>query len=327
MVKNIIITNVGRRGYLVVFFKSIPEMKGKVFVSDCDITASGLYGNNDGFFILPKPVDNELDYVNALIDVCEKNEINVVVPVIDPEIYILSGYKDLFEEKRIQVVVSDRRVLDICFDKLKMNTFLKSIGMPYPMTFSSLREFYSALGNNLISFPVVLKPILGSGSVETYIVDTEAKMNSLFHQGLIIQEKIDGVEYGVDLFNSLNGEPLRCVIKRKISMRSGETDKCISVHDSIIQNDLLLIAKRLRHIGNLDCDVIVSNGATIVIDMNPRFGGGYPATHSIGVNLIDVLFQLLNGKDVRAAFGNYPEDVLVMKEIAVKKTIIHGILL
>ena len=56
---NILITNIGRRGYLVDFIKENADFKGKVFVSDCDNTASGLYGTNDGFFILPKPVEND----------------------------------------------------------------------------------------------------------------------------------------------------------------------------------------------------------------------------------------------------------------------------
>ena len=85
---NILITNIGRRGYLVDFIKENADFKGKVFVSDCDNTASGLYGTNDGFFILPKPVENEILYVKSLINVCKQNNIDAVLPVIDPEIYI-----------------------------------------------------------------------------------------------------------------------------------------------------------------------------------------------------------------------------------------------
>ena len=88
---NILITNIGRRGYLVDFIKENADFKGKVFVSDCDNTASGLYGTNDGFFILPKPVENEILYVKSLINVCKQNNIDAVLPVIDPEIYILSN--------------------------------------------------------------------------------------------------------------------------------------------------------------------------------------------------------------------------------------------
>ena len=142
---NILITNIGRRGYLVDFIKENADFKGKVFVSDCDNTASGLYGTNDGFFILPKPVENEILYVKSLINVCKQNNIDAVLPVIDPEIYILSNYRSNFSEEGIKVIVSDRRVLDICFNKIKMNEFLEHIGVLYPKTYDTIQNFKSAL--------------------------------------------------------------------------------------------------------------------------------------------------------------------------------------
>ena len=322
---NVIITNVGRRGYLVDYFKSVPHFQGKVYTSDCDITASGLYGNNDGHFILPRPVDDEEKYVNELINICRLKKIDVIIPVIDPEIYILSGYKDLFHKNNISIVVSDRRVLDICFDKTLMNQFLDEKGIHFPKTFTSISGFEHAEQKGEIAFPVVLKPIFGSGSVDTYFLEDRSKLNALFHEGMIIQEKLNGIEYGTDTFNSFDGKPIRCVIKRKLQMRSGETDKCISVHCAAIEATLIRLATELKHIANLDCDVIVSEGIPYVIDMNPRFGGGYPATHAIGVNLVDILFRLLKGEKIVECFGEYPDDVLVMKEIGVRTTIVHNL--
>jgi len=115
---NIIITNIGRRGYLVDYFKEVSIFDGKVFVSDCDSTASGLYGANDGCFILPKPIDDEKFYVESLLKLCIQYEIKIVIPVIDPEIYILSAYKKDFLDAGICVLVSDKPVLDICYNKI-----------------------------------------------------------------------------------------------------------------------------------------------------------------------------------------------------------------
>ena len=318
---NIIITNVGRRGYLADYFKELPEFTGKVFVSDCDRTASGLYGTNDGSFILPRPVDDPETYVNELIRLCRENAITVVIPVIDPEIYILSGYLEIFAKNGITVVVSDKRVLDICYDKLKMNEFLEKIGLAHPLTFQRRQDFEAAFQRGEVSFPVVLKPIFGSGSVDTYFVDDMEKVQTLFHKGMIIQEMLCGSEYGTDTFNSFAGQPLRCIVKKKILMRSGETDKSVSVDDEQLVQTLLLLAEKLGHVANLDCDIIVSNGTPYVIDMNPRFGGGYPATHAIGVNLVEILYHLLEHKQVKPEFYNYAANILVMKTVSVTKTI------
>ena len=315
---NIIITNVGRRGYLVDYIKSVPGFSGKVFVSDCDRTASGLYGHNDGHFILPRPVDNPEKYVSELERLCHEIEISVVVPVIDPEIFILSKYRQRLKEKGITAIVSDERTLDICYDKIKMNDFLGSCGIQYPNTYASFEAFERAMENGDIKFPIIMKPILGSGSVDTYKLDNMEKSKALFSVGLIIQPFLSGLEYGIDVFNDFNGNSLRCVIKEKLSMRSGETDKSLSVHNEAIQMVALKIAESLKHIGNLDCDMMETENGVYVLDMNPRFGGGYPATHTIGVNLLELLIMLCSGENVVPEFNNYPTGILVMKDICVK---------
>ena len=105
-------------------------------------------------------------------------------------------------------------------------------------------------------------------------------------------------------------------------MRSGETDKSVSVIDGRIESTALKIAENLKHVANLDCDLICENGKIYCIDLNPRFGGGYPATHVIGVNLIDVLLQLCKGQNIEPCFRNYQSNILVMKEITLRKTVL-----
>jgi len=315
--KNIIITNIGRRGYLVEYIKEIPSFRGKVFVSDCDSTASGLYGNNDGRFILPRPVDNENLYVEKLTNLCLSQNIGIVIPVIDPEIFILSKYRDQMFEKGINVIVSDKRVLNICYDKMQMNGFLLENGFLVAKTYTTVGEFESDLNKGQIQFPVIVKPVYGSGSVDTNIVDNLDKLKSIFHEGLMIQEVLKGTEHGCDVFNTLDKEPIRCVIKKKISMRSGETDKSVTVDRKDLQQLGIELGKKLGHIGNLDFDVFDTEKGPYVIDMNPRFGGGYPATHAAGCNLLDILIRMCEGETIESDFDSYNKNLLVMKEIKV----------
>lgn len=314
---NIIITNVGRRGYLVEYIKEIESFTGKVFVSDCDATASGLYGNNDGRFILPRPVDNEELYVQELTKLCKEQQIGIVIPVIDPEIFILSRYRAQMLAEGINVIVSDKRVLDICYDKLQMNTFLSANGFLVAQTYTDLDSFTKAYGEGTIHFPVIVKPVYGSGSVETNIVDNLDKVKSLFHDGLMIQEVLKGTEYGCDVFNTFEEEPVRCVVKRKISMRSGETDKSVTVDNKKLQQVGIELGRKLGHIGNLDFDVFDTEAGPFIIDINPRFGGGYPATHAAGCNHLDLLIRMCNGENITPDFDSYTKNLLVMKVINV----------
>lgn len=322
---NIIITNVGRRGYLVEYIKEIKSFTGKVFVSDCDTTASGLYGNNDGRFILPRPVDNEELYVQELTQLCKEQQIGIVIPVIDPEIFILSKYREQMFSEGINVIVSEKKVLDICYDKLQMNAFLSANDFLVAKTYTDLDSFTQDFNHEKIQFPVIVKPVYGSGSVETYIVDNIKKVKTLFHDGLMIQEVLKGTEHGCDVFNTFEKEPVRCVVKKKISMRSGETDKSVTVDNKELQQVGIELGKKLGHIGNLDFDVFETEAGPYIIDINPRFGGGYPATHAAGSNHLELLIRMCNGEKIAPDFDSYTKNLLVMKEIKVTTHLISEI--
>ncbi|MBS4534376.1 ATP-grasp domain-containing protein [Clostridium sp. D2Q-14] len=315
---NILITNIGRRGYLVEFIKNTINFNGKVYASDCDKTASGLYGNVDKSFILPKPVDDEQSYVENLLKLCLEYDINLIIPVIDPEIYILSKYKNVFSEKGIIVLVSDKRVLEICYDKTKMNTFLTENGFNIIKTYDNLQDFKNDLFDNKIEFPVFIKPIYGSGSVDSRIIDNDEELVTFYKPGMIIQEYLNGEEYGIDTFVDNDGIPVRVVVKKKLSMRSGETDKAITVKHEDIKNVIKKLAEKLKPFGPFDTDVIETNNGIYVIDINPRFGGGYPATHMAEVSFIELLLKSARNESIEPAFDNYVIGQLTMKDVGIK---------
>ena len=123
--------------------------------------------------------------------------------------------------------------------------------------------------------------------------ESEADMD----RALLIQEKISGKEYGLDIFNDLNGNYIFTTVKEKIAMRSGETDIARIVDNEYLSVLGEKIGKTLAHIGNLDMDVIIKEDAAYIIDMNARFGGGYPFTHNAGVNELEAIIRYCRGED------------------------------
>ena len=75
------------------------------------------------------------------------------------------------------------------------------------------------------------------------------------------------------------------ILKKKIAMRSGETDSAETVRDYRLSKIGEKLSRRLKHIGNLDVDAFIVNETPYVLEMNARFGGGYPFSHLAGVNL------------------------------------------
>ena len=317
---NILFTNIGRRGYLVDFLKADRSFEGKVFVSDCDKTASGLYGAADKYFILPKPVDNPELYIDNLLRLCEKKRVDIVVPVIDPEIPILAKAKGRFAEKGIMVLVSNPEVVDICNSKKMMNRFLLENGFEVIQTYDTIESFEKARAEGKIDFPVFIKEDFGSASLGAGVVKSMEELKFRFNDGMIIQENIQGEEYGVDIFNDWQLKPVIIVIKKKLAMRSGETDKAITVYDDRILELSIRLGKTLKHFGPLDCDILRIGDQMFIIDLNPRFGGGYPASHLAGANLLGLLSMLKSKQPIEIDYKAYRDGVLTMKDIGLKNT-------
>jgi len=114
---------------------------------------------------------------------------------------------------------------------------------------------------------------------------------------IMIQEFLDGPEYGLDIVNDLSGKYTTTIVKRKITMRAGETDKAQVVYNRDLLKIGRIIGEKLGHIANLDCDVILHNKKYHVLEFNNRFGGGYPFSHMAGANIPLAIVLWLEGKD------------------------------
>ena len=99
----------------------------------------------------------------------------------------------------------------------------------------------------------------------------------------------------------MDGSFVAVSAKEKLAMRSGETDKAIIVDIPELKEIGKCIGLNLRHIGNLDVDIMQrSNGDYCVLELNPRFGGGFPFSYEAGVNLPKAIINWLHGEEVSA---------------------------
>ena len=317
---NILITSAGIRGYLIKYFKESLKGKGKIFATDCSKYAPALY-DADNFFILPS-IDNN-NYKEELLKICLVNNVKAVVSLNDKELPILAELKNDFNERGIKLIVSNPKVIDICFDKYKTYIFLKEDKLPYPKTFISLDEALREIKAKTLEFPLLIKPRKGSASLGIKKVFDIKELRDSFnvYDNLIIQEFLQGDEYGVDVFSNSNLKPVSVFIKRKIKMRAGETDKAITVCDNKMIEFINNLVKKLGLYGPGDIDLFKRGNEYIVMEINPRFGGGYPMSHAVGAEFPEKIIKLVNGEPLEPDLIRYPNNVVMMKqyEIVIKK--------
>lgn len=175
----------------------------------------------------------------------------------------------------------------------------------------------NSLVNGDIAFPLFMKPRWGSGSIGLETIGDMEELEIYYHilmkkikksilatasvgdEYIMIQEKLTGEEFGLDVMNDLDGNNVGVSVKRKLAMRAGETDKAITVDLPEVREMGAAIGRNLKHIGNLDVDIMQrSNGDYCVLELNPRFGGGFPFSYEAGVNFPLALIKWLRGEKI-----------------------------
>lgn len=327
---NILFTCAGRRNYLINYFKEALNKSGKVFASDMQLSAPAMVDADQAFLVSSIYDQN---YINEIVEIIKNNDVSAVISLNDLELPILSENKKAIEDAGAKLIVSDIEVIDVAFDKVLTANFLNKIGLNTPKTFTNLEVVLKMLDQNEIQFPLVVKPRWGSASIGIDFPKDKEELELSFklqhkrlretilsdvseqdiENAILIQEKMNGNEFGMDILNDFEGNYIGSFVRQKLSMRAGETDKAISIIDTRFEKIGKQISENLKHIGNLDCDVFVVDNDLYVLELNPRFGGGYPFSHEAGVNTPAIYIDLLNGsKDIKKHI-NYQADRMFSK--------------
>lgn len=312
---NILFTCAGRRTYLLKYFKEQLTDNDQIVATDMQLSAPALSVADHAIQV---PAVYAADYLDITLDICKRYDIQILISLNDLELPILAQNKARFEAIGVTPVVSSQDVIDICFDKFKTAQYIQSLGLETPQTYINYTEALEAIHAGKLQFPIVLKPRWGSGSIGIEFVDDLEELEIVYHllrkkikksilgkasvgdEYILIQEKIDGPEYGLDIMNDLAGHHVAVSVKHKLAMRSGETDKATTVDNPDIRHIGTILGQNLKHIGNLDCDILEKDGHYYVLELNPRFGGGYPFSHEAGVNLPKAIIEWSKGHSVAA---------------------------
>lgn len=318
---NILILSCGTRNKIVQYFKRELAGRGKVIATDCSNLAPALY-EADQHYIVPR-LDEE-GYIEKILSICKENDIKAVLSLIDPELEVLAKHRSAFLEIGTIPIVSDIDVVQTCFDKYKMFNFLVENEFQTVKSYIDKEEFFRDVETGKIDYPVFVKPVKGSASININMVNSKEEIELLYsrYDNLMIQEYMDGTEYGVDVYiDMISGEPVALFAKEKIKMRAGETDKSVSYKDDKLIELVIKFVKKANFKGIIDIDIFKVNGEYYISEVNPRFGGGYPHAYESGVNVPKMIINNINGKVNPNLIGSYEEGIYMMKfnEVKVSK--------
>lgn len=261
-------------------------------------------------FIHLKSADNP-DFLNHIIEVCNKNSIDVIFPLVTRELFVFSKHIDEFRSLGIQVVVSPWSGLHIANDKIALYKHLHAHGVSVPSyrvatNANELIEAAKSLGYP--SCPVVMKPGISNGSRGIRILDQSINRYDLLFNykpngvistldeiltiigdykipDLLVSEYLPGDEVTVDTIVSCRG--IEIILPRVREKMSGG----ISVAGHFIDsNEINCYVSSILHtldlFGPIGLQVkLDNNGQFKLLEINPRIQGTSVAAMGCGVNL------------------------------------------
>lgn len=318
---NILILSAGTRNKIVQYFKKELDGRGNVVATDMSDLAPAIY-EADRYYIVPRMTAPE--YLDIILDICEKEQITGILSLIDPELSLLAENKDRFKALGTTVIGSSHELCEMSLDKFQMYNWLTEHNYKCAKSYINKNLFYKDFDSGKITYPVFVKPTRGSASIAITKVYDKETLELLFehNEGLMIQEFLNGQEIGADVFiDMVSGEVVSVFTKKKIKMRSGETDKAVSFKDEKLVKLITQFVGEAGFRGQIDIDIFEIKGVYYISEVNPRFGGGYPHAYECGVNHMKLIVENLKGKKNTNIIGKYAEDIYMMKynEIFIKK--------
>jgi len=278
----VLFLNAGRRVGLLRAFREALEtldLRGRLIASDIQGYAPALYEADLGCLL---PRSRDAGFLPALSDLCTREKVDLVVPLIDPDLPVLAEHRQALEATGTKVLVTPENAVSICRDKQATDAFLAQKSFPAP-------RILAAWEVTETDFPLLVKPRDGSASADVYKV-ADLRELAFFRKyvpNAMIQEFVAGPEYTVDVFCDWASRPLVAVPRERIRVRAGEVSVGRVRRDEVMEQLAMAVAEALGARGPLNVQMIQGERGPRVIEINPRFGGGCLLSMAAGAPLAE----------------------------------------
>jgi carbamoyl-phosphate synthase large subunit len=271
----------GGVGQSIIKALRLSKIDCRIVAADMNPLAAGIYRCDCGYLL---PSANSPGFIDAVIDICRKEAISLLLIGSDPELPPIANYRRRIEEETgATVVVSSPEVVEIGYDKWKTYEFLRKNGFRCPR--SALPDTMTHLVSE-VGFPLIVKPRTGSASRDVYLAKNEKELDVFVKRvdNAIVQEYLEPAteEYtsGVIVFG---GEVLGAItIKREI--KGGASYRMIIDDYDIVKGAAIDIAKKLNPFGPCNFQTRVTEKGVTTFEINTRFSGTTAIRAAFGFN-------------------------------------------
>jgi carbamoyl-phosphate synthase large subunit len=311
---NILISSAGRRVALLRIFKQTLEemgLRGDILAVDTS-RMSAAFQLADCAIQVPYCTSDE--FIPTMLEICRLKRVRFLIPTIDPELPVYAAHRAEFQSVGTTLCISSPEVIAIGMDKNLTHSWLLKHELPTVRQAS----VESVLANQSVwNFPVIVKPVRGSSSIGVSIVHNAAELSAATRDGeYIVQTLAPGAEYTLDLLADRNGRCVCSIPRRRYETRMGEVSKGMTVKDKLLLDCAAKFCSALPGAyGVLNFQLFwdSSTDAINIIELNPRFGGGFPLAWEAGGKYPQWMIEELLGIPSTASMSCWKDRLVMLR--------------
>lgn len=329
---NVLISSVGRRSYLVRYFREALAGCGEVVAINCHAAAPGLEAADRAFIV---PASSAPGYAETVARLCRQFDIGLHLSCHDLDILALAPERERLLPIGGVTLLPSPEWAELSLDKFECGRRLKAAGFHVPWTTLSLDAAAAALASGELAFPMVIKARRGFGSLKLFLCHDRQELHALYPAAkaslrrsasadfgpctsagdVVIQEHIAGREFRLTLVNDLRGEFAAGFVAEVHQMRAGESDRVTTVAPNFLGDLPRRLSQLTRHAGIWGVDLLMNGETPTIIDINPRFTGDYPFQHLAGANIPATLIAWAEGRSPDPLWLNPAVGVKAYKDL------------
>lgn len=283
---NILITAIGSFAAEAVI-TSLLDKPGTEVIG-CDMYPSAWNANSllvRHFYQIP-PAREETAFLQALLDICQREYIDIIFPLTDPEVDVLSIHRGIFAREGVQVALSPAADIAICRDKWLLFKKFQHDSAVKVIPTTELHDYPA----NAAQFPLVLKPRRGRSSEGLRIVNTldELALWQRTLQDFIAQPFLPGYIHVVDVVRQADGSSIAALARKElIRTKNGAGMSVETVNHPALLQAATHIAHELNICGCINIEFIYHNHRFYLMDINPRFSAGIAFSIRAGYDVVN----------------------------------------
>lgn len=233
----------------------------------------------DFFYKVPKAINT--DFIFSILKICSDHEIDLLLPLTDPEVDILSCKKNELEQFSSSVTLPGDEVVSICRNKLKLAEVFSDNNLINPIETYSISD----VTDINLSYPLVAKPRKGRSSEGLKYIKSKQELQTL-DENYIIQDFIEGEIITVDFVRHRDGQIASLPRKELIRSANGAGLTVEIFQDKRIEKVVSEVAQKLQIFGCMNVEFIYNDGEYYLMDINPRFSAGIGFSRLVGYDFI-----------------------------------------